>query len=515
MDQWRKVRHAVLNGNMPYMAACKEFKVSHYVLHKMLEHPEPPGYRMSQARQKSVLTTEFLEIINDILVADLKMPKKQRHTAVRIHERLKAEHEFQGCYTVVKKAVRDWHQTSQEVFVPLLQPPGEAQMDFGHALVRIAGVETTAHLCVLTLPHSDVIFVQAYPRECTETFIDGHLRAFAFFGGCPTKISYDNSKIPVKKIIGAHERELTDAFIRFNSHFMFTPHFCRVRCPNEKGHVENGVNTARHKFFVPMLEAASWDDLNRKLVELCRTQMDRICRGETLTKGERLEEDRKALKPLPAEGYEARRIESHNATSLSLVRFDRNDYSVPTAYAHHHLKVIGTVSEVRVATAEGEVVATHAGCWDKEKAIYNPVHYLALLEKKPGAFDFAKPLENFALPPCFEDLRRRMESGIPKGTREFIKVLRLLEKFTVAQLTEVVQYALDIRTIEADAIRVLLEHRQEKPLASVNLDGRPHLKLVNFGPPDLKAYQFLLSSNRNPSPSTPTPIFRFAAGGLS
>jgi len=509
MDKWRDIRHAVLVGNMPHMKACADYKVSYYLLRKILDHPEPPGYRMSQARQKSVVTAEFLEIINEILTTDLKMPKKQRHTATRIHERLQAEHGFQGGYTVVKEAVRDWHQTSQEAFIPLLQPPGEAQMDFGQALVRIAGVEVKAHLCVLTLPHSDVIFVQAYPRECTESFIDGHLRAFAFFGGFPTKISYDNSKIPVKKIIGAHERELTDAFKRFNSHFMFTPHFCRVRCPNEKGHVENGVNQARHKFFVPMLEAASWDELNKKLVELCQTQMSRICRGETLTKGERLEEDRKAFRPMPTEAYEARRIENHGVNSLSLVRFDRNDYSVPTAYAHHHVNVIGTVSEVRVVAAGGEVIATHPRNWDKEKAIYNPVHYLALLEKKPGAFDFAKPLENFLLPPCFEDLRRRMESALPKGTCEFIKVLRLLEKTTVAQLAEVIQYALDIRTVEADAVRVLLEHRKEKPLASVNLDGRPHLKLVHFPPPDLSAYRLLLPSTQ---PQSPTPILRLAGG---
>lgn len=514
MEQWRKIRHAVLVDNKSPQEVFKEFKISRYLLGKIKEHPEPPGYRMNQPRQKSVLTAELLEVINGILVDDQKMPRKQRHTAVRIHERLKAEHGFEGCYTVVKVAVRDWYQTSQEVFVPRLQPPGEAQMDFGQAQVRIAGEEVTAHLCVMTLPHSDVIFVQAYPRECTETFLDGHLRAFAFFGGVPTKISYDNSKIPVKKILGANERELTDAFIRFNSHFLFTPHFCRVRCPNEKGHVENGVKTARNNYFVPMLAAASWEALNKMLVASCSTQMGKVCRGETLTKGDRLAEDRQAFMPFPVETYEARRIESHTANSLSMVRFDRNDYSVPTAYAHHHLKVFGTVSEVRVASADGTIVAVHPRCWDKEEAIYNPIHYLALLEKKPGAFNFAKPLEHFALPACFEDLRRRMESGIPKGTREFIKVLRLLEKFTVAQLTEAVQYALDIRTIDADSIRVLLEHRKDKPLASVNLDGRPHLKLVHFDPPDLKAYQFLLPSRQTPPSSPSIPTLRIA-GGLS
>jgi len=125
----------------------------------------------------------------------------------RIFERLKEEHQFPGGYTIVKDYVRAATLRSREMFVPLVHPAGEAQVDFGEALVVIAGVERKAHYLVMDLPHSDDCFVAAFPPETTDAFLEGHVRAFAYFGGVPTRVLYDNTKIAVARILGGEERQ--------------------------------------------------------------------------------------------------------------------------------------------------------------------------------------------------------------------------------------------------------------------------------------------------------------------
>src|SRR6202020_201659 len=175
------------------------------------------AFRRSESRRPSVLGA-LLPVVHQILKDDTKAPRKQRHTAVRIYRRLRDEHGYKGGLTAVKDAVRDWRRGHAEVFVPLAHPPGEAQVDFGEAEVTLDGRPTKVALFVMTLPHSDAIFVCAFPRECTEAFLEGHARAFEFFGGVPRRISYDNLKIAVARITGGREREVTDAFLRLQSH---------------------------------------------------------------------------------------------------------------------------------------------------------------------------------------------------------------------------------------------------------------------------------------------------------
>jgi hypothetical protein len=191
---------------------------------------------------------------------------------------------------------------------------------------------------------------------------------------------------------------------------------------------------------------------------------------------------------LPAETFEVRRVTQASANSISLVRFDRNDYSVPTAFAHHGVTCIGGIDEVKVLCGT-EVVATHARSWDKEGVFFDFRHYLALLERKPGALDFARPLEDIEMPECLLVLRRRLEADLGhKGTREFIKVLRLLERANLGELTGAVDQALAIGATGSDAITCILEHRLEPSVGLFSLDGLPHLKEVAVETPDLTAY---------------------------
>lgn len=346
MELWSEIRRRVLTGELSIRQACAEYGLNFRTVRKIVRHAEPSPYRVPQPRPKPVLGP-FVPVIHQIVDDDRHAPPKQRHTSRRIYERLCAEHGYPGCASIVRAAVTAYKRSQQEVFVPLLHPPGEAQCDFGRAEVVVAGVRQQAALFVLTLVHSNARFGCLFPRECTETFHAGHARAFTFFEGVPSRISYDNSKIAVTKFVGPHERRLSQEFLRLQAHFAFAAHFCRVRQAHEKGHVENGVGYVRRNFLVPLPEGDSWEDLNSHLAADCRREFARTGAGRDQTTAVLLVADRAAFLPLPAEPFEARRIELATINSLSLGRFDRTDYSVPTAWAYHTLTATGTIDRVR------------------------------------------------------------------------------------------------------------------------------------------------------------------------
>jgi transposase len=486
MNEWTTIRRRVLVEKASKRSVCLEFGIGWRTLRKILAHPVPPGYRRRAPREKPKLGP-VLPVIEGILEADKTAPAKQRHTAKRIFERLRDEYGYEGGITQVTETVALARRHSKEVFVPLVHRPGHAQYDFGEAVVVIAGERMKAALSVMTLPYSDVFHVSAYPRECTESFQAGHVAAYAFFGGVPIRTSYDNSRIAVKKVVGS-ERELTDEFLRLESHFLFEHHFCRVARGNEKGHVESLVGYGRRNFLVPVPSFRSFAELNAHLEAACAVDMERSVRGKREGKAERLEADRAAMLAVPDDVFEIRRVAQGRANSLSLVRFDRNDYSVPTAHAHHEVTALGGIDDVRFVVG-AEVVAVHPRCWTKEEILFNPLHYLALLERKPGALDYARPLADWDLPVCFALLRRRLEGDLGSlGTREYIKVLRLLEKATLKELKGAVEMALSIGATSADAVTLVLFHRQERPVGLFSLAGLPHLKSVAVEDIDLGAY---------------------------
>ena len=493
MELWSEIRRRVLAGAISMRQACAEYRLNFRTVRRIVRHAEPPPFRAPQERTKPVLGP-FLDTLRQIIDDDRHAPPKQRHTARRIYERLRDEHGYAGCPSIVRDAVRAYKQSQAEVFVPLLHPPGEGQVDFGRAEVVVAGVRHKAALFVLTLPHSNARFGCLFPRECTEAFHEGHARAFAFFGGVAARISYDNSKIAVVKLTGPHERQLTREFLRLQAHFTFAAHFCRVRRAQEKGHVENGVGYVRRNFLVPVPEADSWGDLDARLADACRREFERTGAGRDRPPAALLAADRAAFLPLPAEPFEARRVEPVTINSLALGRFDGNDYSVPTAFAYQALTATGTIDRVRFHR-RGAVVADHARCWGKGQVTFEPLHYLALLERKPGALDYARPLAGWALPGAFAALRQRLEKADPKGgTRQYIRVLRLLETYDLAAVTGAVERALTLAVADADAVRLLLERARERPAAGFDLTGRPHLAAVRVPVPDLTAYGALTST---------------------
>ena len=489
MNDWTEIRRRVLVEGVSRRQILRETGMHRQTLKKILEHSEPPGYRQQQPRPRKKLGA-FVERIKQILKDDQAMPRKQRHTAKRIWERLR-EDGFTGGYTVVKDAVRELTQKTQEVFVPLLHRPGEAQVDFGHALANVNGQLRKVAFFVMALPYSDATFVMAFERECTETFWEGHVRAFEFFKGVPTRITYDNTKVAVSKILGK-ERRLTQGFLQLKSHYLFQHHFCRVARGNEKGVVEGQVKFTRLNYFVPVPLAGDMAGLNRHLQQRCQEDQTRRLRGQTGSKAELLLADQKAFLPLPTTPFEACRKFSTAASSLSLVRFDGNDYSVPVRWAHHPIVAKGYFDRV-VLCGDGSEIARHTRIWEDEQVCFEPLHYLALLETKPGAFDHARPLMGWTLPECFALLRRRLEAERDgDGTREYIKVLRLLEKHPLPKLRAAVEQALAVGAITRDAVAQFLYPREDWGATLFSLAGHPHLRHVRVAAPNLASYMDLV-----------------------
>jgi transposase len=457
----------------------------------MLQYAVPPGYQRQQPIKRPKLGP-WLGVIDAILDDDKQRPVKQRHTAKRIFERLKEEHGFTGGYTIVKDYVRAATLRGQEVFVPLVHPAGEAQVDFGEALVVIAGVERKAHYLAMDLPHSDDCFVVAFPAETTEAFLEGHVRAFAYFGGVPTRILYDNTKIAVAKILGGEQRQRTRSFSELQSYYLFADKFGRPARGNDKGKVEGLVGYARRNFMVPIPRASSWEELNLHLEAGCRKRRERLLRGHTETIGERFERDRAALLPLPAAPYEACEKISARVSSLSLVRYRSNDYSVPTEYGHRQVWVKGYVHEVVIACGS-EVIARHQRSYERETVVFDPLHYLALLEQKTRALDQAAPLVGWQLPECFAELRRLLEARLKKhGSREYVQVLRLLETFDIAEVSYAVEQALRLGAISFDAVRHLLLCRIERRPPRLDMENWPHLPLAEVRTTQAADYMTLL-----------------------
>ncbi len=474
VDLYSRVRRACHVDGMSKSAAARLFGVNRKTVSKMLEHSVPPGYRRKGPPVRPKLDP-FIPIIDQILEEDRSLLKKQRHTAKRIFERLRDEHGFSGGITIVTDYVREKKRRTREVFVPLAHAPGHTQVDFGEALGEIGGVVRKLHYFAMAMPHSDAFFIKAYPAETTEAFCDGHVSAFAFFGGVPLSVLYDNTTIAVARILGDGTRKRTRTFSELQSHYLFEDRFGRPGKGNDKGNVEGVIGFGRRNYLVPMPRFASFDDLNAWLEEQCLKRQDEVLRGHTETIGERLLRDLGALMVLPAAPYDACEKVSTRATSISMVRYRCNDYSVPVAFAHHEVQVRGYVHEVVIGCGT-EVIARHRRSYEKADMVFDPMHFLPLLEQKVGALDQAAPLQGWDLPDEFTTLRRLLEARMgKKGKREYVQVLRLLETFEMGHVHGAIKQALGLGAIGYDAVKHLVLCRIESRPPRLDLDIYPYL----------------------------------------
>jgi transposase len=499
VDLYGRVRLAVLGQGVSQREAARRFGIDRGTVRKMVGHSVSPGYRQGEERPRPKLAPHT-GFIDQILADDLNTPKKQRHTIQRIYDRLREERGFDGGYTTVRDYVHPRRLSMQEAFVPLAHPAGHAQADFGEAWAVIGGETRKVHFLVVSLPHSDAVYVKAYPAETAEAFCDGHVAAFAFFGGVPRSILYDNTRLAVAKILGDGTRKRSTLFAALQSHYVFEDRYGRPGKGNDKGKVEGMVGYARRTFMVPYSRARDFAAFNAMLEERCRERQGKVLRGNTTSIGDRLAADQAAFQDLPPTPFDACDKRPGRVTSQALVRYKNTDYSVPVAYAHRDVMVRAYVDEV-VITSGADEIARHRRSYETGDFVFNPLHYLPLLERKVGALDQAAPLQGWDLPTEFATLRRLLEGRLSSknrcaaGKREYVQGLRLIETFTLATVHGAIRDALRLGAISYDAVKHLALCRTERRPAKLDLAAYPHLALTTVTTTSASSYMSLLSEN--------------------
>jgi len=462
LDSFELVRRSVIVDGMSERAAAREYGLNRRVVAKMVECATPPGYQLSGPRKKRVLGA-YTQQIEAILLEDKNAPAKQRHTGQHIFERLRDEFGYTGGSTQVRGYVSEFRARQREAFIPLMSLAGEAQADFGEAWADIGGVRTKCHAFFMVLPFSDVWFMRIYPVENAESFCDGNALAFAFFGGVPRRIVYDNAGYAVKRGHGrmkGRDRELCELFSELRSAFLFEAAFAAPCKGNEKGSVERHVGTLRQALLVPVPSAESFEELNAKLLAKALANKER---------SELFQEESAALLPLAE--YAPSRLEERKADKLSLVTFEGNSYSVPTQFVLRPVLVRATPFKLEIFSSK-ELVATHVRSYGKDRAFAQLGHYLDLLERKPRAVQTALAVLQAGLPDSFEAYRRRVDDGTSVGDRKFIAILRLGQEIGFERLGAVLGQACILGAKEPAEIRMLALKETEAPTAILCTDWK-------------------------------------------
>jgi hypothetical protein len=377
--------------------------------------------------------------------------------------------------------------------------------------VRLQGELVVVQLFVMRLCYSRKIFVMAFPTQRQECFFAGHMAAFHHFGGAPQRLSYDNLKTAVQRILVGRNRVEQEAFVTFRSHYLFESRYCTPNQGHEKGGVEHGVGYARRNFLTPLLEANSFAELNQQLLAACQTDDVRRVDRQTQTIGELWGAEQRGLRPLPAD---FRCCRSHEVTlnPYSQVVFESNRYSVPVDLARQQLSLRAYPFQIEVLDRH-EVIACHERCYGRQQDILDPLHYLPLLAAPrgppPGAFEHATPLRNWRRqwPPVYEqlllDLRRRhaeQEAGQGErgAIRTFIQILMLQRRHPAAVVEQAIQVALTLGLVHLEGVTFCLHQQVDAtpPSAPLDLSHQPHLAHIGQQPIVLARYNQLPGGGR-------------------
>jgi transposase len=491
------IRRKVLLEGWSRRKAARELGHARKTVDKAILQSTPAGYKRVKDCGRPVMDG-YRAVIETWMEEDRKAPRKQRHTAQRMYERLKEEYGFAGSASAVRRYVAVL-KPSCEVFFPLVFEPGEeAQVDWGQGWVKVCGVTVLMWLFCIRLCHSRAQFVCAFERGSMESFQEGHVRAFAFFGGVPQRLAYDNLKSAVIRVGRGLERKLNKAFVELRSHYLFESRFCNPACGNEKGHVENLVKRAQRTYLTPVPDVLSIGELNGRLLACCQADLDKVMSRQNKSQRDLFDEESKCLLPLPVKPFPACRSESSIANKQSLLRFDKNDYSVPVKHAGMPCVIMAFVDRIDIY-AKSERIAAHPRSYARGEYVLDPLHYLPLLERKGGALDNARPFKGDPFGEALTRFRKELELRQEgEGTRQYIRVLLLLAKHPLERVRSAVEVCLARRAFSADAVEIAMRDEAPCPRATLDLAGHPQLHNAGSGCRPAHIYDALLMQEVSP-----------------
>jgi len=454
-------------------ALARRYRVHRRTVRQALQCAVPPPRKRPEGRPAPKLG-EFRELIGSWLLADLEAPPKQRHTARRIWERLRDEYGVGVSERQVRRYVRQRRRELglpvDEVYVPLChEPAAEAEVDWGEAKVLIAGVLVKVYLFLMRACFSGACFVQAFPRETQQAFLEAHVAALDWYGGVFGLVRYDNLTSAVKTVLKGRRRVETDRFIALRSHYLFEASFTRAgrEGAHEKGGVEGGVGWWRRRYLVPVPEFGSLAELNEYLAVCTIKDLSRTIRGRSLTVGQALCEEIDLLRVLPAERFDSDEHARPLVDAKALVTVRQNQYSVPVALAG--LRVAARIGAREIVLChDGREVARHPRLQERYRISARLDHYLELLKHKPGAFKASLPLrqerDQGRWPECFDQLWRALEGkvGPSEAARQMVDVVMLCREHRLEVVERAVAGALAAGAHDGRAVKLLAE-RQARP----------------------------------------------------
>jgi transposase len=477
VEHYELIRREVEIKGKSQRQVAKELGHSRKTVAKALKHRLPPGYQLTESRDKPVL-----DPVRPILDAWIEQNKtarrKQRQNAVKMYERLCQEYSFTGSYGTVQRYVKAVANRQKEVFMPLQFEPGEeAQVDWHEGWVTDNGIERKLQFFVMRLCYSKAPFVYPYEKANLESFLDGHVRAFEYFGGVPQRIAYDNLRCAVIKVGKGKHRRLTKRFRELRAWYLFETRFCNVARGNEKGDVENLCKRSEQTYLSPQPSIDGIDQLASKLFDDCQNDLARrgpeVYGGKSI--GQLLNEERAFLLPLQSQRFEACRSKSTFVDSYSLVRIDNVRYSVPVQWGHHPCVIRIFVDKI-VVLCQGDVVAQHRRSYKDGQFVLNPAHYLKLLRRKPGSLDNARAFKGQPWGEDFEIMRKELEyRDKDDGTMEYIKILMLLIEYPEVQVKAAVSLCVKRRAFSEAAVKNVLNNEPLPARGKLDLSGRPEL----------------------------------------
>lgn len=365
--------------------------ISRNTVKKYWDGAHVPWERKNYNRKATVLTDNVIAFIRRCIEEDAHAPKKQRHTARRMYNRLVEEYGFTGGESTVRSLVGQLRKKHREAFVPLAFPPGDAmQIDWGETTIHLGGVKTTINLFCARMCYSGAPLVLAYRRQNEESFLDALVRVFQYFGGVPKRVIFDNGKVAVKEGSGAHAKKQA-GYANLSAHYGFEAVFCNAASGNEKGLVEGLVGYIRRNVCSPILHVDTMEEVNALLQKQCEKYLSHKIRGKESSVGTMLDKEKSKLYPLPKYPFDCRKKTTGRVDRFCTVRFDTNNYSVPFNHCGKEVTVAASPETVSIHL-DGECIATHPRCLERRQTVYDLRHYLPLLERKGRAIFYAKPV---------------------------------------------------------------------------------------------------------------------------
>ena len=500
VELFEKIRRDHEFAGVSKRELARRYGVHRRTVNQALESALPPERKQPEGRPAPALGP-FREWIDGILVADRDAPRKQRHTAKRIRDRLVEERGVVVAESTVRDHVRKRRRELgllAEAFCPQVHDPGQtAEVDWGEATVSVAGTLTVLGLFLMRSCFSGACFVMAFESQSQQAFLEGHVHALDWFTGVFATIRYDNLKSAAKKTLKGRNRVESERFVALRSHYLYESWFTLVgiQGAHEKGGVENEVGRFRRNHLVPVPEVADLQELNDLLLVCCVRDLGRTITGQSGTVGARLSQEIDVLRPLPAVPFATWEQSTHRVNQKSMIVVRRNHYSVP-------VRLVGTKVSARVGAREievlsgGELVARHPRLRGSQLRSARLDHYLELLARKPGALEHSLALrqerELGRWPECFDELWQQLRErvGASEAARQIVEVLLLCREHDPEVVELAVRGALAAGAVDGRAVALLLDRKTRPPAAGIELPER--LAAHDRPAPSLGQYDQLL-----------------------